>query len=353
MGDVPRLINTPLHQHPLELTNGMTIYPEHGGSWGCDNCNETKTVSEQPYHCQPCQFDMCIRCALPVSHPRHPGHSLYLTPMTKVYPQYGGEWKCDGCEVTKEPGLAYHCFQDQFDLCRKCFYGHKLPIHKHHLIPVDAAKLYDDIPGWWACDCCKKLGSDLGSRNSWHCSQCEFDCCVQCLKEVSIPLHPHPLHLTDPIIPYEQYGGGWTCDVCNREFNPQNPEPHRGRPYHCFQCNYDVCHGCLPEYNGDGNDDIPGEFPSNPSSHQPKRTNPRVPHVPPVEIMDKDEEANNLDDSEKCVICVSKPKSATIVHGNTGHVCCCMSCAYTLWGREGTCPICRAKIENVIRHFNS
>ena len=53
----------------------------------------------------------------------------------------------------------------------------------------------------------------------------------------------------------------------------------------------------------------------------------------------------------KCVKCGVRPKNATIVHRheNTGHVCCCIQCAETL----EICPICRAPIQAVIRHFVS
>ena len=73
-----------------------------------------------------------------------------------------------------------------------------------------------------------------------------------------------------------------------------------------------------------------------------------------LEILEYDDDLpDNIDDSEKCKVCFVKPKSATIVHGNTGHVCCCLSCAYTLQRRGDKCPICRAPIDRVIKHYNS
>jgi hypothetical protein len=33
---------------------------------------------------------------------------------------------------------------------------------------------------------------------------------------------------------------GWCCDVCRRQFSA-NCTPY---PYHCFQCNFDVCQSC-------------------------------------------------------------------------------------------------------------
>lgn len=159
----PNLITYPRHEHPLQLTEGMQIYPQFQGSWQCDNCKQQKTSAERPYHCQPCQFDVCIECALPIKHLRHPGHQLYRTHTSTVYPQYNGKWRCDGCDVTQNPDMAYHCFNDQFDICSRCVKGQDLPIHRHPLKPVDAAHLYNEPPGWWACNCCKRHGTEIQS----------------------------------------------------------------------------------------------------------------------------------------------------------------------------------------------
>lgn len=73
-----------------------------------------------------------------------------------------------------------------------------------------------------------------------------------------------------------------------------------------------------------------------------------------LEILDNDDDVDeNLDERDKCIVCCVRPKKATIVHGNTGHVCCCMGCAYELQRRGDMCPICRAPIDKVIKHFNS
>jgi hypothetical protein len=52
-----------------------------------------------------------------------------------------------------------------------------------------------------------------------------------------------------------------------------------------------------------------------------------------------------------CVICMDAPMDATIVHEETGHVCCCLGCAKGLQAAGHTCPVCRAPITAVIRHF--
>ncbi len=60
----------------------------------------------------------------------------------------------------------------------------------------------------------------------------------------------------------------------------------------------------------------------------------------------KDKDDFDLD-GEECVICMDNPKNATLIHGDCGHTVCCMDCAKTL----EICPICRRKIDNVIRNF--
>ena len=98
-------------------------------------------------------------------HVRHE-HPLYFIKMINIYPQYNGEWKCDGCGKSKGPPRepnAYHCFYDQFDLCSDCFKGHRTKIHAHPLVPADAAIVYNNSPGLWICDICRRTGTDLGT----------------------------------------------------------------------------------------------------------------------------------------------------------------------------------------------
>ena len=43
---------------------------------------------------------------------------------------------------------------------------------------------------------------------------------------------------------------------------------------------------------------------------------------------------------EKCLICLSDERSATIVHGETGHIACCLSCARILKARGDKVSSC-------------
>eukprot|EP00635_Sarcinochrysidales_sp_CCMP3193_P014062 CAMPEP_0118899848 /NCGR_PEP_ID=MMETSP1166-20130328/6224_1 /TAXON_ID=1104430 /ORGANISM="Chrysoreinhardia sp, Strain CCMP3193" /LENGTH=580 /DNA_ID=CAMNT_0006838979 /DNA_START=106 /DNA_END=1848 /DNA_ORIENTATION=+ len=52
-----------------------------------------------------------------------------------------------------------------------------------------------------------------------------------------------------------------------------------------------------------------------------------------------------------CVVCLSAPRNASFIHGETGHIACCLRCARALKARGDTCPVCRMTIERVIQHF--
>mmetsp|Transcript_11981 Transcript_11981/g.16204 ORF Transcript_11981/g.16204 Transcript_11981/m.16204 type:complete len:433 (+) Transcript_11981:110-1408(+) len=54
-----------------------------------------------------------------------------------------------------------------------------------------------------------------------------------------------------------------------------------------------------------------------------------------------------------CVVCLSARRNSTFVHGETGHIACCLSCARALKARGDTCPVCRMTIERVIQHFQA
>ena len=81
------------------------------------------------------------------------------------------------------------------------------------------------------------------------------------------------------------------------------------------------------------------------------------PVTSPVEEEEEEEEEQigrpgpTPDDAGECVVCLDKPKDATIVHGATGHVCCCTSCALQLQRNGSHCPICRAPIDRVIKQY--
>jgi hypothetical protein len=56
-------------------------------------------------------------------------------------------------------------------------------------------------------------------------------------------------------------------------------------------------------------------------------------------------------EDHSCLICFSSHRNATFVHGETGHIACCLECARVLKGRGDPCPVCRLPVDTVIQHF--
>ena len=78
-------------------------------------------------------------------------------------------------------------------------------------------------------------------RFSRHCEECEFDVCQECFKPQNTPLHPHPLYKANSHDVYAQFNGGWRCDNCRSVHN--NPLDHFS--WHCPECEYDLCQDCM------------------------------------------------------------------------------------------------------------
>ena len=52
-----------------------------------------------------------------------------------------------------------------------------------------------------------------------------------------------------------------------------------------------------------------------------------------------------------CVICLTQPRNASLVHGRTGHQVCCIGCAEKLKENKKKCPVCRKKIKLIVKNF--
>ena len=59
----------------------------------------------------------------------------------------------------------------------------------------------------------------------------------------------------------------------------------------------------------------------------------------------------NLNDvtEEKCWCCVSRNRNALIIRGKQGHRILCYPCAKKTWNTKGECPICKRKIEKIVK----
>ncbi|GCB60390.1 E3 ubiquitin-protein ligase Mdm2 [Scyliorhinus torazame] len=64
-------------------------------------------------------------------------------------------------------------------------------------------------------------------------------------------------------------------------------------------------------------------------------------------------ESNTLGPLEACVICQARPKNGCIVHGRTGHLLACYTCAKKLKKRNKPCPLCREPIQLVVLTYFS
>lgn len=61
---------------------------------------------------------------------------------------------------------------------------------------------------------------------------------------------------------------------------------------------------------------------------------------------------DDIDDDDACVICLSAPREAGFVHGDSVHRCACKGCAAEVMRQEPqSCPICRQRIETVLTGF--
>ncbi|KAG7278582.1 hypothetical protein CRUP_013324 [Coryphaenoides rupestris] len=104
--------------------------------------------------------------------------------------------------------------------------------------------------------------------------------------------------------------------------------------------------------------------PPPPSSSSSKLLGPASPPLPssspcdPADPPDPERSVSmesRLPDSclEPCVICQTRPKNGCIVHGRTGHLMACYSCAKKLKKRNKPCPMCREPIQSVVLTYHS
>ncbi|KAL4229256.1 E3 ubiquitin-protein ligase Mdm2 [Mactra antiquata] len=54
---------------------------------------------------------------------------------------------------------------------------------------------------------------------------------------------------------------------------------------------------------------------------------------------------------DRCMICLTGTKTASLIHGSSGHQVCCYSCAKRLKRRGKLCPVCRRPIQKVVRNY--
>ena len=89
-------------------------------------------------------------------------------------------------------------------------------------------------------------------------------------------------------------------------------------------------------------DGTTGSSPLSPVAHPSATYNTTPPKI--------DEQSVHPADKQ-CLCCLEYPRNATLVHGDTGHIVCCLHCARVLKAQGQKCPVCRMEIDAVIKHF--
>ncbi|MCQ2820871.1 MAG: hypothetical protein MJ252_26735 [archaeon] len=222
-------INSKNHPHPLKKANVADII--------CDVCKKEFNGKTTSFHCDFCDFDMCLECRTKeesnvkdtFKSSKHP-HPLTKMKRTEI--------RCDSCGREFSSGIVYSCPDCDYDMCSYCKENERssqtdtvtVKIHLHPL----KRKVHEFL-----CDSCGKNCASEAAV-AYNCQKCDFDICSQCKEEeqkggvtFNCPKHPHPLSriLTD-----------FYCDICDEASNGMKIS------YHCGKCDYDLCKNCYAKF---------------------------------------------------------------------------------------------------------
>ena len=154
-----QLRNSPLHEHPLEIVNPVTVYQAYHGHWKCDYCGKENSAVSFPFHCRICSFDLCATCMRGNTSLAHQ-HPMYYGETSRLYYQgHNGTWRCAVCKKTNSElreTYSYHCPVCNLDICQECFLPKQHPIHIHELRVADTSLVYVQTGGNWVCDVCSR-----------------------------------------------------------------------------------------------------------------------------------------------------------------------------------------------------
>ena len=92
--------------------------------------------------------------------------------------------------------------------------------------------------------------------------------------------------------------------------------------------------------------------PLNPSEEQ-RRTRKRNSAGDLTEQAGTELDSESYPSSQLCILCCQRPRDASFVHGDLGHMVSCFYCADRLWKRQATCPVCRRTVDRIIRIIES
>ncbi len=122
--------------------------------------------------------------------------------------------------------------------------------------------------------------------------------------------------------------GTWTCSVCtyiNRIDDSSDPK-------YCEMCN--------------------SSRSAAPIAEQTKMPSPTPTTIFPTPAARVDSNPNPPSEPKECVVCFEMPVNAALVHGDTAHAFFCFQCASEMKKRKQKCPICRQKIQAVVKVFS-
>ena len=92
--------------------------------------------------------------------------------------------------------------------------------------------------------------------------------------------------------------------------------------------------------------------PLNPSEEQ-RRTRKRNSAGDLTEQAGTELDSESYPSSQLCILCCQRPRDASFIHGDLGHMVSCFHCADRLWKRQATCPVCRRKVDRIIKIIES
>jgi hypothetical protein len=159
------------HEHELCIVSE--------GNSHCYKCNKEITPQTFYFHCERCNFDICLKCYYP-SRKEEPKKD---EKENAIHPH---PWKkyndlliinCSLCEKEKSQKVGYKCDNCRLELCEECaikvYKGRKREgLHEHHLF-----LMFRDV---WECQVCE---GNFRKKASFYCSKCEVDYCDECFIE--------------------------------------------------------------------------------------------------------------------------------------------------------------------------
>lgn len=166
---------------------------------------------------------------------------------------------------------------------------------------------------------------------------------------------------------------GWLPETCSASENPSSDTQNNTQAYAtCTDTDLEAKAPCsespIPSLDLDEGEDVPDgkSFRSQSTSctdsqgsslcqSQPSTSSSQedLPELERTTSSSSTESCLPVSCLEPCVICQSRPKNGCIVHGRTGHLMACYTCAKKLKKRNKLCPVCREPIQSVILTYFS